>query len=100
MSISKCIVRLKDCHDTEHSVEAYAQSLYEAVLRGLNRLQDVGWESNGNETIERVEVEIHQEPTRHIVDVPKLLKWIKEDGWSSPAQQTRKEKLRKLLSTQ
>jgi Protein of unknown function (DUF2961) len=34
MSISKCIVRLKDCHNTEHSVEVYAQSLYEAVLRG------------------------------------------------------------------
>jgi hypothetical protein len=49
MSINKCIVRLKDCHNTEHSVEVYAQSLYEAVVRGLNRLQDVGWESNGNE---------------------------------------------------
>jgi hypothetical protein len=78
MSISKCIVRLKDCHNTEHSVEVYAQSLYEAVLRGLNCLQDVGWESNRNETIQRVEVEIHQEPTRHTVDVPKLLKWIEE----------------------
>ena len=32
MSISRCIVRLKDCHDTEHSVEGYAESLYEAVL--------------------------------------------------------------------
>ena len=80
MSISKCIVRLKDCHNTEHSVEVYAQSLYEAVLRGLNPLQDVGWESNGKETIQRVEVEIHQEPTRYIVDVPKLLKWIQEDS--------------------
>jgi len=99
MSISKCIVRLKDSHDTEHSVEVYAESLYEAVLRGLTRLQDVGWESNGNETIQRVEVEIHQEPTRHIVDVPKLLKWVQEDSMY-PAQQTRKEKLRKLLSTQ
>jgi hypothetical protein len=76
MSIIKCVVRLKDSHDTEHSVEVYAQSVYEAVLRGLNRLQDVGWESNENETIQRVEVEIHQEPTRHIVDVPKLLKWV------------------------
>jgi hypothetical protein len=76
MSISKCIVRLKDCHDTEHSVEVYAESLYEAVLRGLGRLQDVGWESDTNETIKRVEVEIHQEPTRHIVDVLKLLKWV------------------------
>ena len=99
MSISKCIVRLKDCHNTEHSVEVYAESLYEAVLRGLNRLKDVGWESNTDETIKRVEVEIHQEPTRHIVDVPKLLKWVQEDA-GYLAQQTRKEKLRKLLSTQ
>ncbi len=98
MSISKCIVRLKDCHNTEHSVEVYAESLYEAVLRGLNRLQDVGWECNSEETIKRVEVEIHQEPTRHIVDVPRLLKWVQEDA-GYPAQQTRKEKLRKLLST-
>ncbi len=50
MSISKCIVRLKDSHNTEHSVEVYAESLYEAVLKGLSRLQDVGWESNGNES--------------------------------------------------
>jgi hypothetical protein len=62
MSISKCIVSLKDCHDTEHSVEVYAESLYEAVVRGLSRLEVVGWESNG-ETIRHVEVEIHQEPT-------------------------------------
>src|SRR5947208_16485569 len=71
MSISKCIVRLKDCHNTEHSVEVYAESLYEAVLRGLNRLQAIGWESNTNEAVKRVEVEIHQEPTRHEVRDPK-----------------------------
>ncbi len=45
MSISKCIVRLKDSHDTEHSVVVYAESLYEAVVRGLNLLGNVGWES-------------------------------------------------------
>ncbi|MGC2391611.1 MAG: hypothetical protein WA621_19625 [Candidatus Acidiferrum sp.] len=99
MSISKCVVRLKDSHDTEHSVVVYAESLYEAVLRGLNRLEDVGWESDTNETIQRVEVEIHQEPTRHIVDVPKLLNWLAGTG-RTPAQQTKKEKLRKLLSAQ
>jgi hypothetical protein len=98
MSITKCIVRLKDCHDTEHSVVVYAESLYEAVLRGLGRLQDVGWESSADETIQRVEVEIHQEPTRHIVDVPKLLKWVRQKA-TYPAQETRKAKLRKLLST-
>jgi hypothetical protein len=98
MSISKCVVRLKDSHDTEHRVIVYAESLYEAVLRGLNRLADVGWESDPDETVRQVEVEIHQEPTRHIVNVPNLLKWIKQ-GSSSPAQQTKKEKLKKLLAT-
>ena len=97
MSISRCIVRLKDCHNTEHSVEVYAESLYEAVLRGLSRLEVVGWESNGGETIQQVEVEIHQEPTKHIVDVPKLLKWVEQNSMC-PGQETRKEKLRKLLA--
>jgi len=96
MSISKCIVRLKDSHDTEHSVIVYAESLYEAVVRGLNQLGDVGWESDANETIKQVEVEIHQEPTKHIVDVPKLLKWVEQNS-IYPGQETRKEKLRKLL---
>jgi hypothetical protein len=99
MSISKCIVRLKDSHNTEHSVQVYAESLYEAVLRGLSRLEVVGWESNGKQTIQRVEVEIHQEPTRHNVDVPKLLRWIEEKS-AYPAQETRKAKLRKLLNVQ
>ena len=50
----------------------------------------------GNETIKQVEVEIHQEPTRHIVDVPKLLKWVEQNSMY-PGQESRKEKLRKLL---
>jgi hypothetical protein len=53
MSIAKCVVRLKDSHDTEHSVVVYAESLYEAVLLGLNRLVEVGWESDTDETIKR-----------------------------------------------
>jgi hypothetical protein len=58
MSISKCIVRLKDCHNTKHSVEVYAESLYEAVLRGLGRLQDVGWghERNNKTTLEQLRI--------------------------------------------
>ena len=46
MSISKCVVRLKDSHETEHRVVVYAESLYEAVLRGLNQLSEIGWESD------------------------------------------------------
>jgi hypothetical protein len=98
MSIAKCVVRLKDSHDTVHEAVVHAESLYEAVLRGLNQLVDVGWEPDTGETIRQVEVEIHQEPTKHIVNVPKLLEWVKRDRMR-PGEQTRKEKLRKLLGT-
>jgi hypothetical protein len=55
-------------------------------------------ESDRDETIKHVEVEIHHEPTCHVVDVPKLLKWVGDTAMSmSPAQDYRKEKLRKLL---
>jgi hypothetical protein len=47
-------------------------------------------------TIGRVEVEILQEPTKHVVDVPKLLKWM-ETKTGYPSQDARKEKLKKIL---
>jgi hypothetical protein len=98
MSISKCVVKLRDSHGTLHVATVSAESLYEAVLRGLNQLTAVGWESDDDETVARVEVEIYQEPTRHVVDVRKLLKWL-EDKSAYPGQEMRKEKLRKLLGT-
>ena len=98
MSIAECVVRIRDELNIDHSVVVYAESLYEAVLRGLNQLSDVGWESHAEETIKSVEVKIYQEPTTHVVDVPKLLEWINTDTWS-PGRQTLKEKLRELLGT-
>jgi hypothetical protein len=96
MAISKCVVRLKDAHGTDHSTTVYAESLYEAVICGLKLLEGVGWEADRDETIKHVEVEIHHEPTRHVVDVPRLLKWVGETAISmSPAEQTKKEKLQK-----
>jgi hypothetical protein len=77
-------------------VVVYAETLYEAVIRGLNRLSDVGWVSNTGETIGQVKVEIYEEPTVHVLDVPKLLKWVKEKA-GIPGVDTRKEKLRKIL---
>jgi len=92
----KCVVRLRDTLEIQHSVVIYAESLYEAVVRGLNQLAEVGWESHADETVKQVEVEIYQEPTMHIVDVPKLLKWINQNVMS-PRQQTLKEKLRSAI---
>jgi hypothetical protein len=89
-----CVVRLRDDHDTEHSVMLRATSVYEAALRGLARLQKVGWESDGSQ-VRTVTVEIYEGPTKHTVNVKKMLDWLKQPG-KSPYDEFRKQKLRPL----
>lgn len=44
-----CVVKLVDDHGVEHSVRVRAESVYEAALRGLQKLERVGWESSGEQ---------------------------------------------------
>jgi hypothetical protein len=69
--------------------------VYEAALLGLNRLQRVGWESDGSQ-VGSVIVEVWEEPMLHVVQVKKLLSWLKVPGTFYPQEQ-RKAKLRRLL---
>ena len=69
--------------------------MYEAALKGLTKLEKVGWESDGSQ-VGSVLVEVWEEPTRHWVNVAKLLHWLKDYG-KSPYDETRKEKLRTLI---
>ena len=89
-----CVVKLNDAHGVEHRVKVRAESVYEAALLGLNRLERVGWESDGSQ-ISHVMVEVWEEPTQHYVDVKKLLSWLKAPG-KVPPQEQRKAKLGKL----
>lgn len=90
-----CVVKLIDSHGVTHKVNVRAESVYEAALLGLNRLERIGWESDGSQ-IGRVMVEVWEEPTRHSVDVKKLLSWLKAPGKFPPEEQ-RKAKLRVLV---
>jgi len=90
-----CVVKLVDDHGVEHSVRVRAESVYEAALKGLRKLERVGWECDGSR-IGWVVVEIYEEPTVHRVHVGKMLGWIKTSG-RTPRDETRKTKLRMLL---
>ncbi len=61
-----CVVKLVDDHGVEHSVRVRAESVYEAALRGLRKLELVGWESDGSQ-IGWVTVGVWEEPTREIL---------------------------------
>ena len=79
------------------SVKVRAASVYEAALKGLNRLSKVGWESDGSQ-IGSVLVEVWEEPTLHRVDVAKMLQWLKGHG-SFSSDEIRREKLRTLIKS-
>jgi hypothetical protein len=90
-----CVVKLVDDHGVEHSVRVRAESVYEAALKGLQKLERVGWESSG-EQIGWVTVEVWEEPTHHRVHVGKMLGWLKSSG-RTPRDEARKWELRRLL---
>jgi len=90
-----CVVKLVDDHGVEHSVRVRAESVYEAALKGLKKLERIGWESDASQ-IGWVTVEIWEEPTRPRVHIGKMLKLIKSSG-RTPRDETRKGKLRTLL---
>lgn len=90
-----CVVKLVDIHGVEHSVKVRAESVYEAALRGLQKLERVGWESDGSQ-IGTVTVEVWEEPTIHSVNVGKMLCWLKEPG-RLPRDESRKKKLRAII---
>src|SRR6267154_4507339 len=83
---SFCVVKLHEQHGVEHTVKVRAESVYEAALLGLDRLERVGWESDGSQ-ISNVKIEVWEEPTRHYVDVQRLLSWVKMPGKSPPEEQ-------------
>src|SRR5690348_2349302 len=57
-----CLVKLVDDHGVEHSVRVRAESAYEAALKGLRKLERIGWERTG-EQIGCVTVHVCEEPT-------------------------------------
>ncbi len=79
-TIRKCFVKLVDDIGTTHSVQVHAESVYEAVLLGLNRLSEMGWESERGGTVGSALVEVHSTPTMHEVNVPSFLRWLKSSS--------------------
>ena len=90
-----CVVKLVDDHGVEHSVRVWAESVYEAALKGLNKLARIGREGDGGQIGWGV-VEIYEEPTVHRVYVGNMLGCVKSHG-RAPRDETRKSKLRMLL---
>ena len=90
------VVKYMDNFGVEHAAKVEADSLFEAAIRGLYKLDSSFWTEDDVFGRWDITVEVHEEPTTHTVRIEKLKQWIKSHG-RHPREQAKKEELRKLL---
>jgi hypothetical protein len=91
-----CVVKYVDNFGVEHAAKVEAESLFEAAVRGLHRLDSSFWTEEDVFDRMFVTVEVHEEPTTHTVKIDRLKHWIKSLG-RHPREEAKKDELRKLL---
>jgi hypothetical protein len=88
-------VSFVDLRGIRHSADVEADSLYEAAVLGIRRLNQDPW-------IERIapathlDVEVHEPATRHTISVQQVERWL-AGATTNPLEATKKAKLKMLL---
>jgi hypothetical protein len=91
-----CRVTVRDIEGVEHTVEVGAESLYEAVARGLAALRDADWTGDIGRGQTTITVVIKQPEVQHKVRMRDFEAWLESNG-RSPAEMALKSRLRELL---
>jgi len=95
MSLKKCAVSFTDVRGIRHSAEVEAESLYEAAVQGIRRLNQSPWiERIGRGTT--LEVEVREPSAKHYITVEQIERWL-TGATKSPTEATKKAKLKLLL---
>jgi hypothetical protein len=81
-----------------HTVEVEAESLYEAAVLGIRRLNQDAWMDRiGPST--QLDIEIREPTTKHSLTVQQVERWL-AGATTNPTEATRKAKLKMLLVQQ
>src|SRR5690349_12373549 len=95
MAVRKCAVTFTDHRGAQHTVEVFAETLYEAAALGLRGLRACEWvDSIGPAS--RLKVEALQPSSRHEVTVSNIERWA-ESTAVTPEDRMRKNRVRALL---
>jgi len=95
--LKACRVTCRDVEGVEHTVEVSAESLYEAVARGLAAMRDAEWTGDIGHGQTIIKVVVKQPEVEHTVRMRDFEAWLESNG-SSPAKMILKSRLRELLS--
>jgi hypothetical protein len=95
MSLKACAVSFTDIRGIRHTAEVEAESLYEAAVQGIRRLNQDPWiERIGPGT--KLEIEVREPATKHALTVEQVERWL-AGATKNPTEATRKAKLKLLL---
>jgi hypothetical protein len=95
MAVRTCCVSFVDLRGVRHSADVEAESLYEAAVLGIRRLNQDPWiERIGPGT--QLEVEVREPATRHTISVQQVERWL-AGATPNPTEATKKAKLKMLL---
>jgi hypothetical protein len=101
VSLKTCRVSCHDRDGVEHSVEVIAESLYEAVARGLKAFHANPWVGEIGEGLTTVTIEVcepipEKTEVRHHIHIKGFQRWLETRG-TTPAQITARDRVRKIL---
>ncbi|RPI54804.1 MAG: hypothetical protein EHM55_09750 [Acidobacteria bacterium] len=95
MGVKVCSVSFKDVRGLRHTAEVEAESLYEAAVQGIRRLNQDPWiERIGPGTI--LDVEVREPSAKHSITVEQVERWL-AGATKNPTEATKKAKLKLLL---
>jgi hypothetical protein len=96
MPPKSCRVTMRDMDGIEHTTAVAAESLFEAVARGIMSIRQMDWVDRLTLQAGKVTVEVGEAPVQHHVDLYEFNKWIDRPG-GSPRDIIRRAKVRENL---
>jgi hypothetical protein len=95
VALRPCIVSFKDMRGIRHATEVEAESLFEAAVLGIRRLNEDPWlEKVGPATV--LEVEVRNPGTTHAISLQQVERWL-AGATTNPSEASKKVKLKMLL---
>ena len=95
MSLKACAVSFTDVRGIRHTAEVEAESLYEAAVQGIRRLNQDPWiERIGPAT--KLDIDVREPAMRHTLSVEHVERWL-AGATKNPTEATKKAKLKLML---
>ena len=95
MSAKVCVVSFNGPSGVRHSVEVEAESLYEAAVLGVRRLNQNIWSENvGPATV--LDVEVREPGSKHALSLQQVERWL-AGATTNPSEASKKAKLKMML---